>query len=401
MNYSEKIPVVIINGFLGSGKTTLFRDLLYQSKNKNIRVCAVVNDMSDLDVDGVLIGNSDVVEKNKNIMESIHSCVLSSKKGIQKLDSAINKLLSNQNPKLVIIETSGSCHPMPLTQYFKKHPQLKLSKILVLLDCLMLAQDHNYGRSIIPQMQDNFTNNTRNIMNLMVEQIMFSSHILLTKADRIKESKLSDIASRIKPINPYASINSVHFGKLSIESLVDYIDYDFDRVSKLVEELKPILESEEQSDRPYDLATRIIKDDRPFHPKRLWNICHKYLDQRIYRSKGFFWLASRSNFSLLWNQAGGGINLEIIGSWRSGIVEDQDNGLSEIEIKILEENLAKEIGRFGDRHCDLTVIGDKIIVDQFTNALRSCFLNDQEIELWKNNYQFDDPWPKNITKMIN
>ncbi len=401
MNYSEKIPVVIINGFLGSGKTTLFRDLLYQSKNKNIRVCAVVNDMSDLDVDGVLIGNSDVVEKNKNIMESIHSCVLSSKKGIQKLDSAINKLLSNQNPKLVIIETSGSCHPMPLTQYFKKHPQLKLSKILVLLDCLMLAQDHNYGRSIIPQMQDNFTNNTRNILNLMVEQIMFSSHILLTKADRIKESKLSDIASRIKPINPYASINSVHFGKLSIESLVDYIDYDFDRVSKLVEELKPILESEEQSDRPYDLATRIIKDDRPFHPKRLWNICHKYLDQRIYRSKGFFWLASRSNFSLLWNQAGGGINLEIIGSWRSGIVEDQDNGLSEIEIKILEENLAKEIGRFGDRHCDLTVIGDKIIVDQFTNALRSCFLNDQEIELWKNNYQFDDPWPKNITKMIN
>ena len=235
----------------------------------------------------------------------------------------------------------------------------------------------------------------------MVEQIMFSSYILLTKADRIEESKLSDIASSIKPINPYASINSVHFGKLSIESLVDCIDYDFDRVSKLVDELKPILESEEQSDRPYDLATRIIKDDRPFHPKRLWDICHRYLDQRIYRSKGFFWLASRSKFSLLWNQAGGGINLEIIGSWRSGIFEDQDNGLSEIEIKILKENLAKETGRFGDRHCDLTVIGDKIIVDQFTNALRSCFLNDQEIELWKNNYQFDDPWPKNITKMIN
>ena len=50
---SIKTPVVILNGFLGSGKTTLFRNLLYQSKNKKISVCAIVNDMSELDVDAV------------------------------------------------------------------------------------------------------------------------------------------------------------------------------------------------------------------------------------------------------------------------------------------------------------------------------------------------------------
>ena len=49
MTANKKIPVVILNGFLGSGKTTLFRNLLYQSKNKNIKVAAVVNDMSALD----------------------------------------------------------------------------------------------------------------------------------------------------------------------------------------------------------------------------------------------------------------------------------------------------------------------------------------------------------------
>lgn len=397
----KKIPVVILNGFLGSGKTTLFRDLLSQSKKKNIPICALVNDMSELDVDGILLGSTDIVEKNKNILESIHSCVLSSKKGIHKLDLGLKKLLSNQKPELIIIETSGSCHPMPLTQYFKNHSQLILTKILVLLDSLMLAQDFNYGEDVIPQMQNNLAQNKRDTVNLMVEQIMFGSHLILTKADRIAENKLKDIASSIKPINPFASIHSVHYGKLEIESLLDNKTYDYVRINKLVDELKSTLEYEDQADRPYNISTRVIKDDRPFHPQRLWDICHQYLDQRIYRSKGFFWLASRDKFSLLWNQAAGGINLEIIGSWRSGIIEDENHGLSEIEIKILEEQIDKEDRIFGDRHCDITVIGDQTQVDRFTNALKSCFLNDQEIELWKNDYKFDDPWPKNITRLVN
>ena len=127
---------------------------------------------------------------------------------------------------------------------------------------------------------------------------------------------------------------------------------------KLIEEIKPELNLEAEADKPYNLATRVIKDERPFHPQRLWDVCHKYLNQRIHRSKGFFWLVTRDKYSLLWNQAAGGINLEIIGSWRSGIIEDSNNSLSKFEIKILQDRLAKESGYFGDRYCDLTVIGD-------------------------------------------
>lgn len=65
MNANKKIPVVILNGFLGSGKTTLFRNLLYQSKKKNIKVAAIVNDMSALDVDGELLGNLEAIERKQ------------------------------------------------------------------------------------------------------------------------------------------------------------------------------------------------------------------------------------------------------------------------------------------------------------------------------------------------
>ncbi|MEM9680316.1 MAG: GTP-binding protein [Bacteroidota bacterium] len=399
MNTFRKIPVLILNGFLGSGKTTLFRNLLSQSKKKNIHVCAIVNDMSELDVDGELLGNTDVVEENNSILESIHSCVLSSKKGIEKLDQAVKKLISNQNPELIIIETSGSCHPMPLIEYFKDHTQAKLNGVFVLVDSLMLSHDFNYGESLIPQMQNNMAQGKRDTVNLLIEQIMFCSHLILTKADRVEEDKILQIASHIQDINPYASIHSVLYGNLGIESIFDLHEYDYFKVAQLVEELKPILESEEQSDRPYDLATRVLKDDRPFHPQRLWDICHQYLDKKIYRSKGFFWLSSRPKHSLLWNQAAGGISLELIGSWRSGIVEDENHGLSEMEITLLKEIIAKESGRFGDRHCDLTVIGDETQVDRFTEALKSCFLTEDEITLWKNGYDFSDPWPKQLVKV--
>ncbi|MEM6631932.1 MAG: GTP-binding protein [Bacteroidota bacterium] len=399
INPSSKTPVVILNGFLGSGKTTLFRNLLAQSRKKNLPVCAVVNDMSELDVDGELIAKTEIVENNSHIFQSIHSCVLSSKKGIEKLGQALQKLLSTQQPDLIIIETSGSCHPLPLIEFFKSQSHLKLTGVLALVDSLMLAHDYDYGKQLIPLMQHNLGNQKRDMVNLLVEQIMFCSHLILTKADRITKEKLIDIAKSIQPINPYVSIRSVLYGKLSIDTVLSLPDYNFHRVAPLMNELGPVLASESYGDRPYNMATRVIKDDRPFHPQRLWEVCHQYLDQRIYRSKGFFWLSSRDKISLLWNQAAGSINLELIGYWLSGIIEEEDNGLLQIEIGQIKERLARETGRFGDRHCHLTVIGDKTQVDRFTEALTSCFLTEGEIKHWQLGGEFPDPWPKNIVKI--
>ena len=401
MSNSSKIDVVILNGFLGSGKTTLFRNLLSQSKKKNISVCAIVNDMSELDIDGELISNTEVVEENEQILESISSCVLSSKKGIKKLDEAINKLLSKQNPRLIIIETSGSCHPLPLVEYFKNHNKVQLTGLFALVDSLMLGHDYNYGEELVPRIQNNIAEGKRDTVNLLIEQIMFCSHLILTKADRIENKKLPDIATYIQAINPHVSTHSVQFGKLNIEALFELPEYNYFQVGQLIDELKGELENQENEDKPYNLATRVIKDERPFHPQRLWDVCHQHLDHGIYRSKGFFWLSSRNKFSLLWNQAAGGISLELIGSWRAGVVEDENHGLLEFELELLKEQLSKEHGRFGDRRCDLTVIGDRSKVDIFTKALTSCFLTEEEIKLWEEGYEFPDPWPKRIVKMKN
>tara|TARA_Y100000813_G_scaffold55340_1_gene38743 strand:- start:2985 stop:4181 length:1197 start_codon:yes stop_codon:yes gene_type:complete len=397
----KKIPVVILNGFLGSGKTTLFRNLLSQSKKKNISTCAIVNDMSQLDVDGELIASSAIIEENNKMLESISSHILSSNKGIRLLDQALKNLLHNQKPEIIIIETSGSCHPMPLIKYFKNQRNVYLSGVFVLIDSLMITQDYDCGENLIPELQKNMIDEKRGPINLLVEQILFSSHLILTKGDRIKDDNLKKICSQIQKINPFAKIHSIIFGKLNIESLFELEEYNYFNVEQLFRELKPILEFESETDRPYDLATKVITDDRPFHPERLWKVFNQHLKVKIYRSKGFFWLASRPSQSLLFNQAAGSINFELLGIWRAAILEEKNNNLQEIEVKFLKEQISKESGRFGDRCCELTIIGDKTQIDEFAEKIESCFLTDEEIIQWENGLNFKDPWPKNLLKINN
>jgi len=395
--------VIILNGFLGSGKTTLFRNLLTQSKKLELNVAAIVNDMSELDVDGEILGNNSAIEEGGNPLISIHSCVLSSKKGLQQLQTALLDLIESTTKtlELIVIETSGSCHPMPLIQFFKKSKEFKLTGVFTLVDSLTLSRDFDSGESLIPSFQDNLKNGCRDVTNLLVEQVLFGSHIFLTKTDRVSHYESNVAIETLRKLNPNASVQVLHFGNMSLPSLLELPIYDFQSVDVLTQELFLDLESDHDGDRPYNIGTRVVKSDLPFHPMRLWDVCHTFLNDHIYRSKGFFWLASRDKFAMLWNQAGSGINLEIVGSWRAGIAEDIESGLTETEITELKKMIEKEPGRFGDRHCDLTIIGNKEHIDDFALAIESCFLSEAEVQRWRNGHDFDDPWPRTVKKVWN
>ena len=395
---AAEVPVLIINGFLGSGKTTLLTGLLVQCVRMRLAVGVVVNDMSELDVDGLLVEQRELFEKDACNFKSIYSCVLSSTEGIEKLRHALEQMVSNCSLELLVIETSGSCHPMPLIEFFSMQPQFKLTGVLTLVDSAMIDQDYNCGQQLVPTMQHNLQNQRRDTTNLLVEQIMFCSHLMLTKFDRLAEGKMDSIASCIHDLNPFVPVVSVPWGNLPLEDVLAMPEYDYHRVAQLIKELQPVLELESRDDRPYHLATRVIEDDRPFHPQRLWDVCNQHLGQHIYRSKGFFYLASRDNMSLLWNQAAGGINLEVIGYWRAAVLEEENSRFDESELEGLRKRLAKETGRFGDRRCHLIVIGDEAQVDRFAESLKCCFLNEDEIEYWRSGGVFPDPWPETYAR---
>ncbi|MEQ9916550.1 GTP-binding protein [Pectobacterium aroidearum] len=398
----KKIPLIILNGFLGAGKTTLLKSLLVQAHKRQMAVSVIVNDMSELDVDGVLIANTEIVDAENNNFVSISADNVSSRSGIEKLDKALSHLLEHSQPEFILLETSGSSHPLPLVQYLRGHTQVYLKVFLSLVDTVMLNEDYDGGRDLIPIFQEHLRKKRRGVENLLAEQIMFCNQLLLTKNDRLPFYIVTDVAKAIHPLNPQVGIMAVPRGNLQLDELLAMPDYDFHRVALLIDELKDVIETEPSggTTRSDEIVWRVLEDDRPFHPQRLWDTCHRFMGLSVYRSKGFFWLPGRDDLALLWNQVAGSISLEFISYWKAGVLEHTDNLLTEGERVALRQQVASASRRFGDRRCRLTVIGHAKEIDDFMLALRDCFLTEEEICWWQDGGVFLDPWPTKIARLV-
>ncbi|MEL1851965.1 GTP-binding protein [Klebsiella pneumoniae] len=364
----KRTPLIILNGFLGAGKTTLLKNLLTQAHKRRMTVSVIVNDMSELDVDGVLIANTEIVDAASNF---------------------------------ILLETSGSSHPLPLVRYLREHTQVSLKAFLSLVDTVMLNDDYDGGKKLIPVFQEHLNKGTRGVESLLAEQIMFCNKLLLTKNDRLPFYVVTEVARAIHPLNPQVAIMAVPWGNLQLDELLSMPDYDFHRVALLIDELQDAIDAvlSDEPDKKYDISWRVIEDDRPFHPQRLWDTCHRFMGSRVYRSKGFFWLPGRDDLALLWNQAAGSINLEFISYWKAGVLTHTDNSLTKEERAAIHEQLAKMPGRFGDRRCRLTVIGESGEIDDFVLALRQCLLTEEEIRWWQQGGIFHDPWPTKVARL--
>lgn len=394
----QRIPLTILNGFLGAGKTTLLKSLLMQAHRQHLSVSVIVNDMSELDIDGVLIANTEIVGREKHNFITLSADSISSPSGIAKLSAALDELIAQHRPDHLFLETSGSSHPLPLIKLLRYHPHVRLQGLLSLMDAVMLENDYAAGSTLLPRWQENVRQQRRGVEDLLAEQLLFCSHLMLTKVDRLPADSVMKIARTLHPINPGVAIVALPWGNIELDDVLAMPDYDFQRVATLIEELEAAIEHPSDH-QPYDIESRVIQDDRPFHPQRLWDTYQQHLGEGIHRSKGFFWLPGRDDLALLWNQASGSISLEFISYWKAGVLAHENNHLNDEERRILQQQLEAMPGRFGDRRCSLTVIGQRHQLDDFCRALRRCFLTEEEIDWWQDGGEFPDPWPQRVGRL--
>ncbi|MEM6550397.1 MAG: GTP-binding protein [Pseudomonadota bacterium] len=397
-NGPSPLPITILNGFLGSGKTTLLQSLLVQARTlEGVRLAVIVNEMSELDVDGRILDTSELLSRQDALFISIPAGSISSPEGLMRFAAGVETFRAG-GATHIVIETSGSTHPWPLLEAIRTHEGVRLHGFLSVVDTVTLAQDHDLGRAIVPAASRNLAAKRRGIANLLAEQIMFANRILLSKMDRVPMERLRTVAEAIHPINAGADIVAMQWGNVKLTDVLAMPAYDHARVATLGAELTDWDEthgtSSMASAADYRIESTVISDPRPFHPQRLWDVYNYYLGEGIYRSKGFFWLPTRDKLQLLWNQTAGSVGLQILNYWKIATLEDDSLNLLPKEREEMRRRLDRFSPDFGDRHCRLTVIGDRDGLETFSNALRECFCSDEEVALWKSGHVFDDPWPK-------
>jgi G3E family GTPase len=201
-NYLYMIPITIITGFLGAGKTTLINKMI--EENSNTRFGLIINEFGEVGVDSELVAGSE--QEITEISNGCLCCVVRS-----DLTDAVKKMIATNKIDHLIIETSGLAEPAPIASTFVMD-NLDNKVVLDAIICLIDA--------------DNFETNISNY-NILKEQINTSDIAILNKLDDKKEDFNNNLRSFVNSINPHIAIleNTQSFNsKLLLDALKDIED---------------------------------------------------------------------------------------------------------------------------------------------------------------------------------
>jgi len=199
---AQKIPATVVTGFLGSGKTTLIRNLLATANGK--RIALIINEFGDLGVDGdVLAGCGDETCTEDDIVELTNGCICCTV--ADDFIPTITKLMaSDRRPDHIVIETSGLALPQPLVNAFnwpEIREQVTVDGVVAVVDSAAVAEgrfadDHDAVQA--QREQDDSLDHESPLEELFEDQITCADMIVMNKTDLVTEDSLPALEGAIR-----------------------------------------------------------------------------------------------------------------------------------------------------------------------------------------------------------
>jgi G3E family GTPase len=230
---------------------------------------------------------------------------------------------------------------------------------------------------------------TRTVVDLLVEQIEFCDVLLINKADLVEEAELIRLIAILHGLNPRARIHLSQFGKVALADILNTGLFDFDAAAAAPGWLREMRGEHTPETEEYGISSFVYHARRPFHPERYMALIHSEWDG-VVRSKGYFWLASRMDFAGLWSQAGATCRHGAAGLWWSAV----DKADWPQDADYLANIASKWDGDYGDRRQELVFIGMQMNQAEIRAKLDACLLTDHEMTqgeaVWRT---YADPFP--------
>ena len=396
-NIQRKLPVTVLSGFLGAGKTTVLNHIL--NNRDGLKVAVIVNDMSEVNIDARLVaeGGAELCRKEEKLVEMSNGCICCTLR--DDLLEEVRRLAYEGRFDYLLIESTGVSEPMPVAETFFFSNEFgfsldaisTLDTMVTVIDAANFERDFSSDDKVKDRGQEVGADDDRTIIDLLLEQIEFADVLLLNKIDKVDAATKARIISAIKALNSRAVLLESSFGKISPRAILNTGRFNIESAQQMPDwqkliENEPVPETEE-----YGISHFIYRARRPFHPER-WR---KWMAQDwpgVIRSKGFFWLATRMPYVGLWSRAGTQSDIDVAGKWFATVPKQNWPDDAE-EIKGVLSNWEEP---YGDRRQEIVLIGYINQMDEvfLKDCLDACLLTDWEMDqgeaYWK---RFKDPFP--------
>ncbi len=220
---THKVPVTIITGFLGSGKTTLIHQIAKNANGK--RLAIIVNEFGELGMDGEILKANDCGCEDENILELSNGCLCCT---VQEefLPTMLQLMERKQDIDHIIIETSGLALPKPLIKAFNwpdLKPQITVDAVITVVDVVGQATGEICDREKVQnqRLEDDSLDHESSIEELFEDQLSCADLIIMTKSDLIDEKAFEEVSAVIqKKVGNQIKLVSAVKGNIPVDILL-------------------------------------------------------------------------------------------------------------------------------------------------------------------------------------
>ena len=393
----QKLPVTVLSGFLGAGKTTVLTHILNNREGKKVAV--IVNDMSEINIDESLIKNDVALNhKEEKLVEMSNGCICCTLR--EDLLIEVTRLAKEKKFDYLLIESTGISEPLPVAETFTFEDEdgvslsdvSRLDTMVTVVDAVNFTKDYYEAKDLQEVGESLGEEDQRSVADLLVDQVEFADIILISKTDLVDQKDIDKLKAVIRNLNTDSRSISISKGNVSTKDILSTGLFDFARAQQAPGWLKELRGEHTTETEEYGISSFVYKALRPFYPKKFYDFLHsKDLSGKLIRSKGYFWLATRPQFAGNWSQAGGIAHHGFAGMFWKAIPKSQWPTDKE-SIDYIKE---KWVEPFGDMRQELVFIGQGLDQKRITKLLDECLLSDSDLLLGKDYWaQFPDPFPE-------
>lgn len=231
----KQVPVTVLSGYLGSGKTTVLNHVLHN--RQGLKVAVIVNDMSEVNIDAALVkGEAALSRTEEKLVELSNGCICCTLRN--DLMQEIEKLVNEGDFDYILIESTGISEPVPVAQtftYADEETGIDLTG-LARLDCLVTVVDahrfwHDFasGESLLDRDQATDEGDTRDVVDLLIDQIETCDVLLLNKCDLVDEAELLKLEHVIRKLQPNAKLIRTVKGQIDPSKILNTGLFDFEK----------------------------------------------------------------------------------------------------------------------------------------------------------------------------